>query len=333
MDLSEARLQAKTVLGEIKPASNRPLTEVGREESSELAIADKFRGMTPTDFPLPELLHFGLTKLLDAKPYGAFEKMRWGFLFDFKDGTFGFELQKFGLRVLCEPSKLDSPLLRESLGRSIALTNVVEQYLSSGVIPDQINAGNFTVRNLYLLLRGRYEFLREKAELAYATPIPPPQTIQGQFGPVTTNHLGKPVHEGGSFGTAAVDAYFSMTEHLFVWHYRLVRTIPQEPIFSTFFISIGPVKQSWFWTSMMRTRKRLTMAFCKSEQNGEIRSRMVAFFQAEVHCMCIYPERVRFLPVCGAHPRERLLDFICPIMSDDSFGEIMQVFEKFDAQL
>jgi hypothetical protein len=190
MDLSEARLQAKAILGEIKPPSNRQLTEVGRNESSEIGLADKFRGMTPTDFPIPELLHFGLTKLLDAKPYGPFEKMRWGFLFDFKDGTFGFELQKFGLRMLCEPSKLDSPLLRELLGRSVALTNVVEQYLSSGVIPDQINAGNFTARNLYLRLRGRYEFLREKAELAYATPIPPPQTIQGQFGLVTTYHLG-----------------------------------------------------------------------------------------------------------------------------------------------
>ncbi len=211
MNLDEAREQARKLLGDIKPASGRGLIEVGRDA---LQAGNPFEAMTPKEFPLPGLLYFGLTQLLDVKPYGPWEKMRWGFTFDFKDRSFGFELRKFGLRVLCEPSNLDGSLLREMLGRALELTNVAEKYLAASVVPDQINAGNFSVDNLYHRLRDRYEFLKEKAEIAYQTPPPQPETSEQPFGTVIS-FFEQPILEGGALATAAVDAYFSLTEHLF----------------------------------------------------------------------------------------------------------------------
>jgi len=171
--------------------------------------------MTPSGFPLPQLLHFGFTRLLDLDTYGPGEKLLWGICFDYRGATFGFEHRKFGLRALCEPSNLDSPLLQELLGKARALTDIVEVYLKSGFVAAQITGSHFTVENLFPRLDARYRFLRERAEAAYLTPPPAPETRQTEYGQVTTSDYGRSERQGGALGTAAVDAYYSRQEHLF----------------------------------------------------------------------------------------------------------------------
>ena len=112
MELEEARLKAAGLFDAIGLPSNRRLIDVGRREGQGLGFVEQLLAMTPTGFPLPQLLHFGFTRLLDLQTYGPEEKLLWGICFDYCGGMFGFEHRKFGLRVRCEPSNLDSPLLQ-----------------------------------------------------------------------------------------------------------------------------------------------------------------------------------------------------------------------------
>ena len=86
---------------------------------------------------------------MSLKTYGPEEKLLWGICFDYSGATFGFEHRKFGLRALCEPNKLDSPLLQEVLGKARALTDIAEVYLKSGFVAAQLNGNCFTVQNLF----------------------------------------------------------------------------------------------------------------------------------------------------------------------------------------
>lgn len=215
MELDEARRSAASLFDEIGQPSNRRLTEVGRREGQGLGFFEQLHSMTPRGFPLPQLLHFGFTRLLDLDTYGPQEKLLWGIRFDYCGATFGFEHRKFGLRALCEPSNLDSPLLQEVLGKARALTDIVEVYLKSGFVATQITGNCFTVENLFPQLDARYRFLRERAEVAYSTAPPPPETHRTANGEVTTSDYARPGREGGALGTAAVDAYYSRQEHLF----------------------------------------------------------------------------------------------------------------------
>jgi hypothetical protein len=215
MDLDEARLQAKSLFGDVGPPTRSLLVEVGRREGSGKGFLEQLETMTPKGFPLPGLLLFGLTQLLDLSDDGPGEKVRWTVRFALRGATFGFELRKFGLRMLCEPANLDTPITKEVLGKARALTNIVEQYLSESYILAQIKAGNVTMANLYSRLDERYRFLREQAEVAYARPPPPPETGESEFTTWYHQDLGRPDREGGALATAAVDAYFSRIDHLF----------------------------------------------------------------------------------------------------------------------
>jgi hypothetical protein len=217
----EARRQAEVLFGEareLRPEDevSRDLVELGRRDAEGKGFLDHLRSMTPSGFPIPELLQFGLTKLLGFQSYGPGEKMRWGIQFVFRDTFVAFELRKFGLRVLCERKDLDSVILKEVLGRARALTDAVEAYLSADFVSSQISSGNITVQNLHGTLNFRYRFLREQAEAAYRRPPPPPETGTSEFGTWTTYHFRQPEVEGSALGSAAVDAYFSQLEHLFV---------------------------------------------------------------------------------------------------------------------
>jgi len=55
--------------------------------------------LTPTDFPVPELILFGLRNLRDLESWGPGEKLRWGITATFGNVPFSVTLEKFGLRL------------------------------------------------------------------------------------------------------------------------------------------------------------------------------------------------------------------------------------------
>lgn len=217
MDLLTARKKAAETLP-VLPLTRtaNAFTEVGRREGEGKGFLEQLGEMTPAGFPLPSLILVGLTQLLGLSAYGPEEKLRWGVAFEFSGGAFAFEFRKFGLRLLCEEGNLDSPMLRELVGRTRGLTDVVENYLTSELVPAQIANGSVTVPNLHFQLTERYRFLRNEAENAYRRPPPKPEIEKSEHGTTTTHDFDRPTREGGALATAAVDAYFSRLEHVFV---------------------------------------------------------------------------------------------------------------------
>ena len=219
MDLSSARERAFEILGGACSPTREPdgFVELGRHEGEGKGFLEQLQSMTPPGFPIPDLVFFGLTQLLDLPFYGPEEKMRWGVAFEFRGAIFAFELRKFGLRFLCEPANLDSRLVTEVLGRARGLTDVVESYLADELVPNALASGQVTVPNLYSQLDRRYLFLRAKALDAYAQPPPAPESGVSKGGSRWTRFdAGRPEREGGALATAAVDAFFSRSEFFFV---------------------------------------------------------------------------------------------------------------------
>ncbi|MBI3099183.1 MAG: hypothetical protein HYY93_13220 [Planctomycetes bacterium] len=329
MELDEARRQAAALFEEIRPPTNRDLVEVGRREGVGLGFVEQLQAITPAGFPLPQLLHFGFTHLLQMSAYGPEEKMLWGICFDFRGATFGFEHRKFGLRALCERRNLDAPILNEIVGRARALTNVAEAYLTSGYGTAQLAAGRFTMQNLYNRLDDRYRFLRSEAEAAYSKPPPPPVTHTSNSVVCTEHDYSRPDREGGALAAAAVDAYFSRQEHLFCLSAAFTDSVPPE----------GTLE---FLGGNWRTKARVVLDLQNSSAKtfydrlvgvrDEWRNPLAhggflsggASLYFHVSGVGALPMRLRRTPA-GA-----VLGFALP---RSSFSEIMTLFDSFDAFL
>jgi hypothetical protein len=215
MNLDEATQRARTLFGPTEPPNAVPMIELGRREGQGQGFFGQLDAMTPQGFPIPALLWFGLTELLGLKDEGPEEKVLWSVFFCSNGITYGFEHRKFGLRMLCEQQHIDNPTTKQVLGKTRGLTDIVESYLSDTVAMSQVRAGNFTMENLFAKLDERYRFLREQAEAAYSRPPPPPEQGTTANGGWYSHDIHRPVREGGALGTAAVDAYFSRSEHIF----------------------------------------------------------------------------------------------------------------------
>ncbi|QQR88927.1 MAG: hypothetical protein IPJ88_11935 [Myxococcales bacterium] len=163
---------------------------------------------------VPELLLFGLTKLLPLVADGPFEKTRWVVWFGFRNMPFAFELRKFGLdcRTGIGCSK---PLAEDLLRRCNRLCSIVEEYFSQDLFPKQLKNRNFTVQNLYRRFDARYCFLREQAKVFLDKarfPFP----------------FDKKTEHGSACAAAAIDAYFSKTEHFFVLAVAFAEKLPED---------------------------------------------------------------------------------------------------------
>jgi hypothetical protein len=91
MTLKEARRRAHELFPGISASGPQNLVEVGRHESEGSDFFEAIQAMTPPGFPIPGLLRFGFTQLLELEKYGPLEKMRWGICFGFRGATFCFE--------------------------------------------------------------------------------------------------------------------------------------------------------------------------------------------------------------------------------------------------
>jgi len=201
-----ARRRATEAFGKVVfPKERRPLVDVGRREAEGKDLSGAVKSMTPDGLPVPEILLFALTKLLPLECFGPFEKVRWMVPFEVDGAIYCFELRKFGLRFQCEPNNIDSPRTREVLGRARALCAIAETYLSKTYAPQQLNEGNVTIVNLWSSLDFRYTFLRDQAKTVYG---PNPGSYAYFFEPSQVR--------GSALASAAIDAYFSRIEHLFV---------------------------------------------------------------------------------------------------------------------
>jgi len=205
VDFIEMKRRAARALADILPATGA--TRDSEQERHHLSI---------TEFPVPELILFGLQNLLDLQSWGPVEKLRWGVTATFRGVPFSVSLEKFGLRLYV-PKGLSSEVCNEIIRRLATAAKLSESWLHN-IAGMQINEGNVTIENQHHHFDGAYRFFRDKANVAYETPPPDTKVILNKEGHPTgwSSQPWQPQIEGGYLAGAMVNAYFSRLEHLLV---------------------------------------------------------------------------------------------------------------------
>jgi len=214
-------LDIELFIKEIKASSLRNFTAPAESRSfiqySERSIQIN---VDSSDIPVPELV------LKLPTYYDPEEKVRWTIPFNYKEFSCTFALQKSGLFLYVSrneqpPAVLDKAAL-EIIKKIKSSINRVEKTLLIPYAQHQIESGNITIANHYLVLRNRYVYFREKAEntLRRQSRIKNSQTNDiKDFVKVLNDKLKKMFKAENElfYNTIAMlDAYFSFLEHLFV---------------------------------------------------------------------------------------------------------------------
>jgi len=212
--IDEVKKEAALTLAEISRVSETfasPVPELLGDVPSERI------SLSPQDFPVPELILFGLRKLCDLKSWGPFEKLRWGISAQFRKVQFSVTLQQFGLHLYI-PVGTSADMQKEIVRYLQKIAKLAENCLRDQA-KLQIEAGNVTIENQYHRFDGAYQFFRDRAKLAYESPPAEPVPFSwGKDGKQTgwSQQPWKYQIEGGYLAAAMLDAYFSRLEHLLV---------------------------------------------------------------------------------------------------------------------
>jgi hypothetical protein len=191
MDLDRFRERAAQALADIAPANeNSPDEWEGHRLSLDL-------------FPLPDLVLFGLTRLLDIEALGRGEKVAWSVKARFRDRLFEISLRKFGFQLIVPKGTPEEHRLQ--LVRCLqTAAKLAAQSLQEFAL-QQIDAGNSSIENQYRIFDGAYRFFRQEATSRYAA---------SQLGTFPLFDAG--LAEGGYCASAMLNAYFSRLEHMLV---------------------------------------------------------------------------------------------------------------------
>jgi hypothetical protein len=206
VDIEETRARASHALADVRPL-----------DAATVLPESEVHPLSPQDFPVPELIRFGLQHLRDLKSSGPAEKVQWWITAQFGDIPFEVSLQKFGLR-LSVPKGLSAEA-REVLVRRLKTAASLSELHLRDVAQQQIAAGNVTIENQYRYFDGAYRFFRDQARVAYDSPKPEPRVTHRNAKGEPSGWVSepwKPLIEGGYLAGAMVDAYFSRLEHLLV---------------------------------------------------------------------------------------------------------------------
>lgn len=226
MDFATAQQRARILFQGIKALDETQIQDLAVLHFDR--SAGPFASRTPKGFSIPALVQYAFSELLGIPCYGPYEKVRWGLAFEYAGVQFAFRYQKFGLRCYCDSNLHSSAEVRGILGRARGLVNVAEQHIANDLADKQIRAGNVTIRNLFVPLHTRYMYLREVAVEQYRTPPKPPVVETWEHGTSVRSFDHEPRQKGGALAGAAVDAYFSRTEHLFALAIPFVSSTPPD---------------------------------------------------------------------------------------------------------
>ena len=153
MNLDKFRARAARALADIAPPNqDSPDEWEGHPLSLDL-------------FPLPDLLLFGLTRLLDIKARGRGEKVAWSVKARFRDTLFEISLRKFGFQLVVPKGTTDQ--LRSQLVRYLQKTAKLAARSLEEFAVQQIDAGNSSIENQYRVFEGAYRFFRKEAATRY----------------------------------------------------------------------------------------------------------------------------------------------------------------------
>lgn len=150
-----------------------------------------------------------------AVELGRQDKEAWKYGFTVDGSPCTLASTKYGLRLHLDSAVGDESaaelLADRVLGRLAAAQKVVNKSVLAPQLDEQIRAGNVTITNQYALLRGGYDYHRERAEQAYSG--------HGHLSGRTTlaDLIGGQGSQEGWWNTLAmVTSYFSTIEHVLI---------------------------------------------------------------------------------------------------------------------
>jgi hypothetical protein len=211
-ELEQVRSAALRALGDVRPVS----------VDEDSAFFGGQRTEAGRSLPPPYLVHFLLIDLLRFPALGQSEKVAWTVPIQFRDRFLVIEHRKMGLGVFAQDAAADNEFAREVVARIHKAVKAARRFfdwLASRVVAQS----RVNVVNNASQLFARFEFLlrsyRAKRDEAIARADEKIVTKQqGPDGEVTSVFLPRFELENESrwLALAAVDAFFSWTEHVFV---------------------------------------------------------------------------------------------------------------------
>lgn len=286
--------------------------------------------------------------------FGRGEKVAWSIPIRYKGAPYLLAHGKFGFAIHAGEESRTSQSLERQLVRCLRNAVRIADGLVQPYAREQMRLGNITVENRYALLRGMYEFFREKAEEAYA--LQPPvvrHALSEQTGmtrraeggrsaspkienvtdadPFVTlfNHHMRCQREGFYFASAALDAYFSQLEHTLVLLLPFVKFDPKEENLADF---IGSNWSNKFKRIFDLGRNRKAERIFSSLQSTKERLRNTIFhggFAKDGLTLYFHIPRFGAVPMSLSRYSETLSYSLHPI-DDVSFQQICTSLDKTD---
>lgn len=325
-------------LDELKSQLSRVLGGFSNEVPKAKAGVNSY-SVEPSIFPVPELILYTLRDVMGWKWSGRGEKVRWTVYGGVGGELVGFELAKFGLKLIRGHSTDVED--KRIFGQLVAAIKIVEKNVRPQA-KQLIDQGNFTMVNRYSEFTDRYKFFREKADADFKMADKPPETEISTYDeslPGAIKELQKFFNHKHKYGTggfyhsiAMIDCYFSGLEHRLI----LMRAFSGKPLGTGGFR--GFMDLSW------EQKIGLFIDIDKDKVNRELLGRLKAVkdrirnpfahggFENDKGAIFVH------FPTLGAIPAN-FTDFgkssrfsLMPVESEN-FSEICELFDQLDQAL
>lgn len=223
-ELEPVREAARRALGSVKPATAS--TPADKDFLFNAKRTDASRKL-----PAQHLVYFVLVDLLGYRDLGRFEKLAWSIPIDFNGRAFLIEHRKFGIGVFTantERGEADAQQIVNHIHKAVKAARPFFDWLAARAIDESA----INVTNKSVSLFDRFEFLRDgyhlKANEAEARKderiVKTGKSGNGGSWQTISFPAFRLRIEAKWLGLAAIEAFFSWTEHVFI-HIGILRGV------------------------------------------------------------------------------------------------------------
>lgn len=201
---------ARRTVAPMKPAD-------GNTEARKDFLLSSHRAVSAAELPPPHLIYFLLVELLGFRDLGRFEKLAWSIPIDLDGKAFLIEHQKFGVGVFTQDEEDMHSAKRIALliKKGVRCAKPFFKWKAD----QAVSASQFNVVNNGRVLLERYQFLKKLFDDAFAeAERRKDERIEHKFGSATSYERPyyRLIQEARWLAMAAIDAFYSWTEHIFI---------------------------------------------------------------------------------------------------------------------
>ncbi len=210
--------------------------EAGRRQDKSEKKYTSFEAIKANELPRPHLIYFLLKELLGYNDLGSAEKVAWSIPIDLNEDAYFIAHRKFGVGVFTQGNTADdiagARRIANLIGRAVRTAKPyfewkAEQAVAASQFNVTNNSANLFERFTYLKLL--YDQTADEAERRKAETI---VTKIGETGTLYYHPSTELVQKARWLAMAAIDAFFSWTEHIFIHLAILNGRITSGAVFS-----------------------------------------------------------------------------------------------------